>query len=407
MSNHQALPARNTSEALRLFTLFSIIFLGSAGFFITIPSYVGLFLGTAEGMTDPSMTIEDRRQLFGLVMSAAPFISMLFTPFLARLSDSISRKFMMSFCLIIASIGFVMPVMAIAASSVILLFAGNMINSLGSASQPIAQAELANMAEGTRRARLMSLVGVVMTAAMSFGPALGSKLSAEFGISAPFYACLLIAIFNLFLLQFIPMSTKAVARENPLSLIAPLRRSRHGLIASLGLIFTCQFCWSLYFQSVSFILPEVFGHSVESSQYQWLMSTIGIVMIGSLLLLPSAMLKQWPLEKCLRTGLVIAASGMFVLTLCAEFWMHMVVLIPTIIAVAVLYPFYLTKLSVSASEKDQGWAMALASAAIGLAWTLSGYITAMMVNVALYLPLWIAGAGLFSALLLTKTKKSS
>ncbi|RXJ71778.1 MFS transporter [Veronia nyctiphanis] len=407
MSVSQVLPQRESSEAFSLFVLFSVVFLGSAGFFITIPSYVGLFLSHSRGMTDNSMSIEERRQLYGLVMSFAPFISMLFTPFLARLSDSISRKFMMSLCLVIAAIGFAMPVLAIAAGSIVLLFAGNMINSLGSASQPIAQAELSKISEGPKRVKLMSLVGVVMTAAMSFGPALGSKLSAEFGVSAPFYACLGLSLINLIMLQYTHVSTKAEVKENPISLLAPLKRSQKGFFSSLGLVFLCQFCWSLYFQSTAFILPEVFNYSIESSYYQGLMSAIGIIMIGSLLLLPTALMTHWPLTTCIRVALVVAGAGMLIMTLCNEYWLHMLVLVPTIIAVAVLYPFYLIQLSEAAARDDQGWAMALASAAIGLAWTLSGYLTAMMINITLYLPLWVASAGLFAAITLTRKGKTN
>ncbi|NVP00008.1 MFS transporter, partial [Photobacterium damselae subsp. damselae] len=158
-----------------LFTLYLIIFLGSAGFFITIPAYVSLFLTDHSLAIAQNMPIEQRRELFGTVMSAAPFISMFFTPLLARLADHFGRKIMMAICLLIAGIGFILPVYAIALGSVVLLFAGNMINSLGSASQPMAQAVLSDNSEGKNKAALMSLVAVVMTAAMSFGPALGSK----------------------------------------------------------------------------------------------------------------------------------------------------------------------------------------------------------------------------------------
>ncbi|MEF1220282.1 MFS transporter, partial [Photobacterium damselae] len=57
-----------------LFTLYLIIFLGSAGFFITIPAYVSLFLTDHSLAIAQNMPIEQRRELFGTVMSAAPFI---------------------------------------------------------------------------------------------------------------------------------------------------------------------------------------------------------------------------------------------------------------------------------------------------------------------------------------------
>lgn len=98
-----------------LFALYFIIFLGSAGFFITIPAYVNLFLTDHSLAIAQAMPLEDRRTLFGTVMSAAPFISMFFTPFIARFADRYSRKVVMALCLVVAAIGFVMPVYAIIA----------------------------------------------------------------------------------------------------------------------------------------------------------------------------------------------------------------------------------------------------------------------------------------------------
>ncbi|WP_305813914.1 MFS transporter [Photobacterium leiognathi] len=223
-----------TAQQLPLFTLITlyiIIFLGSAGFFITIPAYVSLFLTDHSLEFAKSMPIEQRRMLFGTVMSAAPFISMFFTPFIARFADKFSRKTVIAICLVIAAIGFALPIYAIVVSSVIILFVGNMINSLGSASQPIAQAILADNSEGKNKATLMSLVAVVVTAAMSFGPALGSKLSASYGAQAPFYACLLIAIVSLALLFILRLPIQnTVKEENPFSFTEPLKRSQKRII---------------------------------------------------------------------------------------------------------------------------------------------------------------------------------
>ncbi len=57
------------------------------------------------------------------------------------------------------------------------------------------------------------------------------------------------------------------------------------------------------------------------------------------------------------------------------------------------FPFYITALSDRASEADQGWVMALSSAMVGLAWTLSGYLTSLFVNIDLILPTAIAAIG--------------
>ncbi|HIF9134939.1 TPA: MFS transporter [Photobacterium damselae] len=381
-----------------LFTLYLIIFLGSAGFFITIPAYVSLFLTDHSLAIAQNMPIEQRRELFGTVMSAAPFISMFFTPLLARLADHFGRKIMMAICLLIAGIGFILPVYAIALGSVVLLFAGNMINSLGSASQPMAQAVLSDNSEGKNKAALMSLVAVVMTAAMSFGPALGSKLTAMYGAEGPFYACLFIALICLALLQTVKLPKQHKAdSDNPLSFVAPLQRSQSGLIKSLAIVFLGQFSWSLYFQNISFIFPQKWQLEVSGSFYQNYMMAIGIVMIIALLALPKWILSRWSVTKALRITLLFAALGMAALALTPTPLTHTIAMVVTATFVAISFPLYITSLSNRASDIDQGWAMAMSSAMVGLAWTLTGYLTAVLVNINLMLPTWIAVIGYIAA----------
>ncbi|SKA34111.1 MFS transporter [Photobacterium toruni] len=388
-----------------LFTLYCIIFLGSAGFFITIPAYVSLFLTDHSLAIAQNMSIEQRRTLFGTVMSAAPFISMFFTPFIARFADRFSRKMTMVLCLIIAAIGFAIPIYAIVIGSIALLFAGNMINSLGSASQPIAQAILADNSRGKTKATLMSMVAIVMTAAMSFGPALGSKLSATYGTQAPFYACLIIAIFCLVLLNLVRLPPQVTLHnENPLSFVAPLKRSQSGLLACLAIVFICQFSWSLYFQNIAFIFPQKWGISVESSFYQYFMMAIGVVMICSLLLLPRLILARINVLSALRITTLFAAIGMILLAVTPTPNTHIAAMIFTAVMVAIAFPFYITALSDRASEADQGWVMAMSSAMVGLAWTLSGYLTSVFVNIDLILPTAIAAIGYVIAMIIVPKK---
>lgn len=390
-----------------LFALYFIIFLGSAGFFITIPAYVNLFLTDNSLSMAQAMPLEDRRTLFGTVMSAAPFISMFFTPFIARFADRYSRKVIMALCLVVAAIGFVMPVYAIIAGSVAMLFAGNMINSLGSASQPIAQAILADNSQGKTKTTLMSFVAVVMTAAMSFGPAIGSKLTALYGPQAPFYACLLIAVVCFILLHIIQLPKQATLNhENPFSLAAPLSRSQKGLLPCLTIVFICQFSWSLYFQNISFILPQKWQLAVEGEFYQYFMLTIGIVMIASLLFVPRLLLTWMPITRALKSVLTGAGIGMILLAITPTPATHVIAMIWTSIMVASSFPLYITALSDRASDSDQGWAMALSSAMVGLAWTLTGYLTAIFVNIDLMLPTFIAAVGYAVAIMLVPRQSS-
>ncbi len=398
-----------TFKISTLIILYLIIFLGSAGYFMTIPAYVDLFISKSNHMMiHNAMSLAHRRELFGIVMSLAPFISMFFTPFLARLSDVYGRKPFMLMTLTVAGLGFFLPILAIAISSILLLFLGNMLNSIGSASQPIAQACLTEMSNGKRKSVLLSLIAVVLTLAMAFGPALGSRLLSIYGPKAPFYACLLIAIVS-FILLFVFVSPTEIQHQHEkpskIDWKGPIKRSKKGLLPSLAIVFCTQFGWSLYFQNLSFLLPEKWHIAIESPMYQEYMMGIGIAMIIALLTMPSWLLKKFTLTRCLQGALVVASGGMILLAFCPTAMTQAVLLIPVVGAIALAFPFYMTRVSENAEGQDQATAMALAGALIGLAWTLSGYLTAVFANMSLITPIIIGSISIFVSLcLIPKTQ---
>ncbi|APS83089.1 hypothetical protein AVM71_07565 [Piscirickettsia salmonis] len=161
---------------LKLFTLYSVIFLGSLGYFIVMPVYAELILSPIQGLLPEHVDITTRRIIFSLVSAFAPLLTLCIAPFIGHLSDQLGRKKVLLFCLGLTLVSFLLPITAIAISSMTLLFISNAINSIASASQPIAQAALTDISTGRMKAYLMGLSASSMTAAMSFGPALGSYL---------------------------------------------------------------------------------------------------------------------------------------------------------------------------------------------------------------------------------------
>ncbi len=389
----------NSFNIKTLFVIYLIVFLGSAGYFMTIPAYVELFLSnTNHIMIHSPMSLASRRELFGTVMSIAPFISMFFTPFFARLSDVYGRKYFILLALVIAGCGFLLPILAIAVGSVFFLFVGSMLNSLGSAGQPIAQACLTEMSETKQKTLLLSMIAVVLTIAMAFGPALGSKLLSIYGPTAPFYACLVIAIICFCSLSFlVPQSTlqRHEIKRQKMDWLGPFKRKKKGLFAALAVVFFTQFGWSLYFQNLSFLLPEQWHVLITSSDYQFYMMGIGIAMIIALLFVPRYLQTKYSLLQSLQGALLIAALGMFMLVFMPTYWAEALVLIPVVAAIAVAFPFYITFVSELAAGQDQGVVMALASALIGLAWTLTGYLSAVFASWSLSLPIILGSLSIF------------
>ncbi|ODN43937.1 hypothetical protein BGC07_14905 [Piscirickettsia litoralis] len=396
---------------LRLLTLYSVIFLGSLGYFIVMPVYAELILNPLHSILPQHLDMPARRIIFSLVSAFAPLLTLCIAPIIGHLSDRLGRKQVLLFCLSLALISFLLPITAIFMGSITLLFISNAINSAASASQPIAQAALTDISTGRAKAYLMGLSASSMTAAMSFGPALGSYLI-KISFDATFWCSALFTLINI-ILVYLTFPHKA-SNSNPListsitthpqqektTFFASFKQCSSLAITMLALVFLCQLAWSFYYQNIGYTVISIWHLSLSSTVYQHIMLTIGISMIFSLLVLYPLIIRIITIKQCLSLCLTLFALSMIIISLTHALWLYKIMIIPLSASIAMAYPCYIATLSNALSKHHQGWGLALAGGLMGISWTVSGSLSGIIANIDLNLANWLAVIVIIFALLL-------
>lgn len=206
----------------------------------------------------------------GVLATSFAAMQFLFGPVIGGLSDRFGRRPVLLISLVIMALDYL--VMAIAGSLWLLLL-GRTIGGIAAATQPTANAFMADISAPEDRAANFGLIGAAFGAGFVLGPLLGGLL-AEFGTRAPFYAAALLAALNTLFGFFVMKETLSpenrrtfsLRRANPLGTFRQLG-SLSGLGRLLVVFFLYQVAFSVYPAVWSFFGKERFG---------WDPATIGL-----------------------------------------------------------------------------------------------------------------------------------
>ncbi|MGE8203344.1 MFS transporter [Heyndrickxia sp. NPDC080065] len=123
--------------------------------------------------------------IVGLLVAAFSLTQLLFSPFAGRLSDTLGRKKIIVYGMVIFAVSELIFGMA---SSPVFLFASRMLGGIGAALiMPAVMAYTADVTSTKERAKGMGFINASITTGFIIGPGIGGFI-AEFGIRAPFYA---------------------------------------------------------------------------------------------------------------------------------------------------------------------------------------------------------------------------
>ncbi len=173
-----------------LMLIFLVVFIDLLGFGIVFPVLPSF-----------SMNVLKLNELqIGLVISIFSFFQFLFNPILGRISDTVGRRKILLFSLLLTAVGYIM--FSFSRSFEMLLFS-RIISGIGSSSIGVAQAYIADVTTPSERSKGMGVIGMAFGLGFTFGPMMGGFL-ASFGheysgyVSAGF--SVLAFLFCLFLL---------------------------------------------------------------------------------------------------------------------------------------------------------------------------------------------------------------
>ncbi|MFO0682514.1 MAG: MFS transporter [Sandaracinus sp.] len=375
--------------------LFLSLFSSILGLSILFPVLAPL--GRELGLTESEI---------GLTSTSYAIAQFLAAPFWGRLSEKLGRKPV----LLVGVIGFGVSFLGLALVAeagargeirgTLLLGALVLVRLVGgalsSATLPTAQAWAADLTDRENRTSGMAVVGAAFGLGLVFGPVIGAFSSRFFGLFAPIWVSVGIAVVNAVLVA-------ALLRE-------PARRARTGPPPSfqrvlgkastlLAIGFTTTFASVLMEQTVAFAFEDRLHLSHDETPYfvGRALGVYGVVAVFA----QGFLVRRFriPPGRLLMMGLPLTTLGMALLVVANDFTMLAVAMALQGLGQGLVMPGVTSALSLSASEDEQGDVAGANSSAQGL-----GRLVGPLVGPALYqlqqpLPFEVS-AGLLALVLL-------
>ena len=394
----------------QLIPLLLIIFIDTLAWFIVIPVLLRLFINDEGHFILVSTSVATRNIYYAIAAMLAPAAFMLAAPIIGHISDKIGRKRAFSFCLIMALIGFCLPIAGLHCHMLLLLFIGRFIAGFSTASQPIAQAAIADIALGKQKAFYMSLIACAMTLAMVLGPILGSytsdsNLISWFSLATPYWIGVILAVLNLILLWWFYENPSQSFHQNQANNVWQHCRKLLRLIIQYkmaGLMLLLLFMemgWAEYYQSIFLILQHHFLYTPD--RIGLFTGYIGLWMSLGLTVIYKYLLRWLSVERIFYISVIIAAVGLFGCNFLSNVLWQWIFVVPVSIFVGTAYPSIIAVMSNLAPEEHQGWVLGLASTALAAAWMLTGFLVGYLMNAYVGMPIFISMLSMLCALVAT------
>jgi MFS family permease len=369
-----------------MITLFIILAIDAMNFGLVIPMLPKLFLGPHALLADSLMNATQAYTLMGLVLGVYPLAVCLATPLLGIASDRFGRKPILFASLLGTGLSLFASAFAISLKSVGLLIFARACTGIWSASQPIAQAAVADISRADKRPVYFSMVAFAMTLGMLAGPLLGGFFKEPFIIAG------FLALANFVFMVFAYKETLPESAYRVTSFATYLNLCKANLVKPsflrlMALFFLLELAWSLFFQTEPLLLAQFFNYS---SQMQSIYITyLGLVMCVGLAIVFPWWVKRMPLPRIISLCFLANAFGFFLLLFLHNQLSLWLAAIPFTLGVGMAYTGIVSLLSLLISEKEQGWLMGFTSALLALAWAITGLIGAKLFYYHFGLPIGI------------------
>jgi MFS family permease len=342
--------------------LFSVVFLDNLGFAIVVP-YLYFYVRALGGST----------LLYGILLASYSFMSFIFTPLIARLSDRYGRRKILLTALAVSSLAYFI----FGASQMLwLLFLGRMLSGTTAATVPVAQAYVADVTTKNERLRYLGLLGAAAGIAFILGPAMGGTLSSLFGFAIPSFLASALALANLVSAYFhLPEPASFNVKRTVLSLRALLDVLRKRKVALLLTVYFLFFVSFVFLQSsLSPWLQAVFGFG--SLQTGLVFFFIGAVSVFTQAVLLPVLSKKTSRLNLTFLGIAFLAVGLLALSVATNLAVMFAVTVVLAFGFGIQIVTFNTLISTNTPENAQGGALGVAWAIAGLAQTAAPVLAA-------------------------------
>jgi MFS transporter, DHA1 family, tetracycline resistance protein len=186
------------------FPLMLVLFIDGMGIAIVFPILNSILLNPHSSFLSVLYSNQDKNIFYALVLAVFLFSAFFASTLLGDLSDQIGRKKTLLICLIGSAFSFVLTAIAFIAHSLTLLFIGRAVDGFTTGSQPIAQAAILDINDGSK-VRSIGYIYCALSAGLVAGPLLAGVLMNKslvswFSLATVMWFAAIISISNAFLL---------------------------------------------------------------------------------------------------------------------------------------------------------------------------------------------------------------
>ena len=400
----------------RLCPLLLLIFIDSFSYFVVIPVLLRLFYGHHASILSPGTTMTTRDVLTGVTIALSPLAALLSAPFIGNASDHYGRKKTLLGCLCCVLIGFVLPIMGIVKKSVALILLGRFVAGVGSASQPVAQAVVADLCQEKDKAWMLSNIALMMTLALIVGPLAGGylsdvHLSHVLSLTTPYLFASILSVLNILLLLFFfqetlqPKTSAYLLSVREVATRLPHYIKRYGFGCLLIVFFLLELGWSQYYQSISLLLHVHWHYSARDISL--FNAYLGMVMSVGLLILYPILLRFFSIKMVMRWSVFFVTAGFVGCVLLKPMVLHWLCAGIVAIFTGTAYVSLVALISNQTAKTHQGLVMGFLSTLLFFAWMLTAFDAGFLIAYHAMLPLYLSLLFLVIAVIFTFQKGMS
>lgn len=394
--------------------LFLVLIVDAMGFGIIFPVVGPLFMDPHSALLPAGSSEHLRSLCYGLTMIVFFGSLLLGAPFFGDLSDRLGRKKVITICLIITGISYLLCAIGIIGHSLILFLFARILGGFTSGSEAIAQAALIDVSPAEKKTINLSLMTLAGCIGFIIGPMIGGIFSDKslahwFGYTTPFILAGILSLVNAIALW---LAFKETHEQKPTTKLQLFRgvaifveAFTNGKVERLSLIFLLmQLSWAVYFQIINLLFVTVYQYTPR--QLGYFNGYLGVIFSITMVYIIRLFLK-WMKERDLALfSIILMSASMLANAFFPQLWAPWVFVITVTLGVGMSYACLLSLFSSSVSEEHQGWVMGVSGAVMAVSWSLGGIITSMLPLKSLSLPLILAGLiGVLSMLFLLNYRK--
>jgi len=325
--------------------IFLTVFIDLLGFGILIPILP----------TFATVKLHMDETTIGIVLAAYSFMQFIFNPLFGKLSDKYGRKPIITFCLLLNAIGYVIFAFT---HSFELLIISRIVGGIGGSSVSVAMAYIADITTKENRAHGMGLIGAAFGLGFVFGPLIGGLL-AKYGYAVVgFGSAVFSFIAFLTTIFFLPESNVNIQKSKEavrkiLDISALKKVFTHPSVGVLIILFFIQtFAMANIYGTFALIGYEHYHFTdMQNGLMYGILGLVSAIVQGGLLKFISKYMDQ---KKLIKLGSVTMMLGLALIPYGINFAGLALIISLLSFGSGILQPTILSMISTIAPDTEQG-----------------------------------------------------